>query len=148
MQRCDDLLRCTGGGELVEQVVGYPRGYRRGIAEGAKLSELRLAVEWRELRGDALAEQHAGDDLASVPAVGVYAALYEDGDAMRVGAAGGGAALLDALARPTDVNGRGRLCEDSSVRAATGGPQPKRATNAENHRRSRTQPVPQVAGLP
>ena len=90
------------------------RGDRRGIAERAKLSELSLAMEWRELRGDALAQQHVRDDVASTPAVGVHAAVDEDGDPMRISATGGSAALRYPLARPSGSSGRGRLCEDPS----------------------------------
>src|SRR6476619_5372003 len=49
-QRRKHLLRRTGGGEGVEQVVRYRRRDRRGIAERAELGELLAALEWRELR--------------------------------------------------------------------------------------------------
>ena len=71
------------GGELVDEVVGDPRGDRGGVSERAQRRELGVAVERSELRGDALARTMPGDDLAGWLRSGVDPALHEDRDPVR-----------------------------------------------------------------
>src|SRR6478735_6240557 len=70
-----------------------------------------------------------------MPTVGVDAALHENDDPVRISSAGGNATFVDALPRPPDVCGCGRLGEDRSVCDATGGAQPEWAAHTQHKRR-------------
>lgn len=120
-QRGEDLFASAGRGELVEEIVRDLSGDGGGVAECPKLGDLRVSLEWGELGGDALVEQDSRHCVSRVVTVGVDPAVEKDGQSVRVGASGGDAALVDALAGPADVGGCGGLCEDRSIRAATGG---------------------------